>query len=33
MIPSRKNSKEPREIDRELYKDRNKIERFIGRVK
>lgn len=33
MIPSRKNAKEPREIDRELYKDRNKIERFLGRVK
>jgi transposase len=33
VIPSRKNAKEPREIDRELYKDRNKIERFIGRVK
>lgn len=33
VIPSRKNAKEPREIDRELYKDRNKIERFLGRVK
>jgi len=33
VIPSRKNAKHPREIDRELYKDRNKIERFIGRVK
>lgn len=33
VIPSRKNAKEPRDIDRELYKDRNKIERFIGRVK
>lgn len=33
VIPSRKNATEPREIDRELYKARNKIERFIGRVK
>lgn len=33
VIPSRKNAKHPREIDRELYEDRNKIERFIGRVK
>lgn len=33
VIPSRKNAKEPRAIDRELYKDRNKIERFIGRTK
>jgi len=33
VIPSRKNANEPREIDREMYKDRNKIERFIGRVK
>jgi transposase len=33
VIPSRKNAKEPREIDRELYKDRNKIERFLGRAK
>jgi transposase len=33
VIPSRTNAKHPREIDRELYKDRNKIERFIGRVK
>ena len=33
VIPSRKNAKHPREIDRELYKDRNKIERFIGRMK
>ena len=33
VIPSRKNAKHPRETGRELYKDRNKIERFIGRVK
>jgi len=33
VIPSRNNAKRPREIDRELYKDRNKIERFVGRVK
>lgn len=32
VIPSRKNANEPREIDRELYKDRNKIERFFGRA-
>ena len=33
VIPSRKNSKAPREIDEELYKERNKIERFFGRIK
>lgn len=33
VIPSKKNRVEQREIDRELYKDRNKIERFIGRIK
>jgi putative transposase len=33
VIPSKKNRIEQREIDRELYKDRNKIERFIGRIK
>jgi transposase len=33
VIPSRSNSKEPREIDGELYKERNKIERFFGRIK
>ena len=33
VIPSRKNSKEPRQIDGELYKERNKIERFFGRIK
>lgn len=33
VIPSRKNRKVPREHDRELYKERNKVERFFGRVK
>lgn len=33
VIPPKKNRTEPREIDRELYKDRNKIERLIGRIK
>jgi transposase len=33
VIPSKKNRNEQREIDRELYKDRNKIERFIGWIK
>lgn len=33
VIPSRTNAKRPREIDRELYKDRNKIERLIGCLK
>lgn len=33
VIPARKNRTTPREIDRNLYKDRNKIERFIGRIK
>ena len=33
VIPSRRNRKEPRAHDAELYKDRNKVERFIGRVK
>lgn len=33
VIPSRKNSKQPREYDRERYKDRNLIERFWNRVK
>ena len=33
VIPSRKNRKEPREHDRELYKDRSKVECLIGRVK
>ncbi len=33
VIPSKKNRKEQRVIDAELYKDRNKVERFIGRIK
>ena len=33
VIPSRKNSKQPRAYDRERYKDRNLAERFWRRVK
>lgn len=33
VIPSRKNSKEPRVYDRERYRDRNLAERFWRRVK
>ena len=33
VIPSRKNRKEQREIDENLYKDRNKVERFFNRIK
>lgn len=33
VMPSKKNRKEQREIDGELYKDRNKVECLIGRVK
>ena len=33
VIPSKKNPKEQRAVDRELYKDRNKVERFFGRIK
>jgi putative transposase len=33
VIPPKKNRTQQREIDRELYKDRNKVERFIGRIK
>ena len=33
VIPSRRNRKEHREIDANLYADRNKIERFFGRLK
>ena len=33
VIPSRKNRKEQREIDENLYKDRNKVERFFNRLK
>jgi|HubBroStandDraft_5_1064220.scaffolds.fasta_scaffold67055_2 transposase len=33
VIPSRANRKEPREYDRVLYKERNKVERCIGLLK
>jgi len=33
VIPSRANAKKPRLIDENLYKDRNKIERFFNRIK
>ena len=33
VIPSRANAKEPRQIDKNLYQDRNKIERFFNRIK
>lgn len=33
VIPPKRNRKHKREYDRNLYADRNKIERFIGRVK
>jgi transposase len=33
VIPSRKNRKEPRAHDAELYAERNRIERLIGRLK
>lgn len=33
VIPSRRNSKAPREIDERLYKMRNVIERFFGKIK
>jgi transposase len=33
VIPSRNNRKNPRECDLELYKERNVVERFIGRIK
>lgn len=33
VIPSRANAKKPRRIDENLYKDRNKIERFFNRIK
>ncbi len=33
VIPSRKNRTVAREHDVELYKDRNKVERFFGRIK
>lgn len=33
VIPSRRNRKEQRELDSNLYADRNKIERFFNRLK
>ncbi|HEX4613041.1 MAG TPA: IS5 family transposase [Urbifossiella sp.] len=33
VIPPRGNRKEPREYDKVLYKERNKVERCIGRLK
>jgi len=33
VIPSKKNRKVQRPLNRELYKDRNKVERFFNRVK
>ena len=33
VIPSRKSRKEPRPHDGEPYKERNKVERFFGRIK
>jgi transposase len=33
VIPSRRGRKEPREHDRELYKERNKVECFFNRIK
>ena len=33
VIPSRKNRTVARDHDAELYKDRNKVERFFGRIK
>ena len=33
VIPSRRNKLKKREIDKNLYKDRNKVERFFNRIK
>lgn len=33
VIPSRRNSRQPRVIDENLYKDRNKVERWFNRIK
>lgn len=33
VIPSRRNRKEQRQIDANLYADRNKVERFFNRLK
>ncbi len=33
VIPSKSNRKLPKEFDAQIYKERNKIERFFGRLK
>ena len=33
VIPSKSNRKTPKDFDADIYKDRNKIERFFGRLK
>ena len=33
VIPSKANRKIPKDFDAELYKQRNRIERFFGRLK
>ena len=33
VIPSKSNRKVPKEFDAELYKQRNLVERFFGRIK
>ena len=33
VIPSKSNRKVPKEFDKALYKNRNQIERFFGRIK
>lgn len=33
VIPSKANRKLPKDFDAEIYKDRNKIERFFGRLR
>ena len=33
VIPAKKNRTEGREIDENLYEDRNKVERFFGKIK
>lgn len=33
VIPNRPNRPEPAELDEETHRDRNKIERFFGRLK
>ena len=33
VVPSKSNRKLPKDFDADIYKDRNKIERFPGRLK